>query len=278
MKLSDEQLMAYADGDPSAADATIAEKARAGFSAEERQVLEDYRRTRDVVREAFAEDDREPLPAGLVAMVLGGKEARDKADAADAVPQSNATEKPAENVVALRRPARPQRSWMRVAVALAASIAVAFVVLPVWLLGDRSADTTKLVTGPVSAGSALANILERQPSAVPVALDAPSGGSRQHLMVAATFRDRSARICREVELLDAALAPRMVAVACRGAVGIWLVEGTAVIAQKDQGGSTTFTPAGAPEEDALAALRSMLGAKTTMSPADEKMLLDNGWK
>lgn len=98
-------------------------------------------------------------------------------------------------------------------------------------------------------------------------------------MVAGTFRDRNARICREVELLDAALVPRIAAVACRiPPTGIWNVEGTAVIAQNDQGGGTTFAPAGAPEKDALAALMSMLGAKTALEPAEERALIGNGWK
>jgi hypothetical protein len=280
MKLSDEQLMAYADGDPSAAAPEIEEKARAGLSVEERQAVEDYRRTRDLVREAFAEDDREPLPADLVAMVLGRQETRDTAGAASATSEVSATMSSAADVIPLRVKAKSTRSLIGIAVALAASIALAFVILPEWRFGDQPpGGATEFVAGPVPAGSALASILERQPSGVPVALDAPATGPRRHVMTVATFRDRNRRICREVELLDAALAPQMVAVACRApAGGLWSVEGTAVIAQRKPGGPDTFAPAGASEEDALVALRSMLGAREAMSPTEERALLDKGWK
>jgi hypothetical protein len=98
-------------------------------------------------------------------------------------------------------------------------------------------------------------------------------------MAAATFRDRNARICREVELLDSTLAPRMAAVACRdAATGTWTVEGTAVIAQQGPPEGSKFAPAGAPEKDALAALLSMMGAENTLPPHDERRLLDSGWK
>ena len=280
MRLSDEQLMAYVDGDPSSATGAIAAKARSGFSAEESRALDDYRRTRDLVREAFAAEDRKPLPADLVAMVLGRQEARDTAGKDGRPRESEAADAPMAEVIPLRREAKRPQSVSRIAMALAASVALAFVIVSQWQAGEQRSETAAgLVVGPVSIGSVLATILERQPSGDPVALDSPAAGPRRHLMVVATFRDRNARICREVELLDAALVPRQAAVACRTSPAFnWNVEGTAVIAHNDRGGATTFVPAGAPEKDALAALMSMLGAKATLSPEEERVLIDNSWK
>jgi hypothetical protein len=279
MKLSDEQLMAFADGDPSSEDSAIAEKVRSAFSAEENRALDDYRRTRDRVREAFAEEDREPLPAELIAMVLGQQDAR-STPTVDRAPRGNEPSASTSSVIPLRRDKRPARSLSRIAMALAASIACAFVILSQWPVGNQQSEiATAFVVGPVAAGSALERTLERQVTGDPVALDRSNAGPQEHLMVAGTFRDRNARICREVELLDAALVPRIAAVACRASpAGIWNVEGTAVIARKDQGGATTFAPAGAPEKDALDALMSMLGAKATLSPEVERALIGNGWK
>ena len=163
--------------------------------------------------------------------------------------------------------------------ALAASMVLAFVILSQWHAGtQRSEVAAGFVVGPVTADSILAKTLERQRSGDPVALETSTAGPQRHLMIAATFRDRNARICREVELLDAALVPRIAAVACRASpANTWNVEGIAVIAQNDDGGATTLAPAGAPEKDVLDALMSMLGANSTLSPAEERALIDNGW-
>lgn len=279
MKLSDEQLMAYVDGDPSAGAGVIAEKARSGFSAEESRAMDDFHRTRDLVREAFAEEDREPLPADLVALVLGRQDAGDRAGA-HGVPHGGEQANTPARVIPLLRETKRSKSLSRIAMALAASIGLAFVIVTKWQVGDQGSEIAAgLVVGPVASGSILSTTLEGRYSGDPVALDTPAAGPHRHLVVVGTFRDRNARICREVELLDEALVPRLAAVACRrSSAGIWNIEGTAAIALSDEGGATTFAPASTPEKDVLDALMSMLGASSALSPAEERALIDNAWK
>ncbi len=264
MRLSDEELMAYVDGEPGSANAAIVEKQRTGFSAEEAGLLEEYHRTRDLVRAAFGEDEREPLPTGLVAMILG-HERRDVGVGGS-------------KIVPMRR-AGFIRTFGAGALALAASIALAIGVSS-WRSGVQRSDLAEgFIAGPLPAGSVLTQVLERKPAGHPVDLPIVTGSPYAHLMIAGTFRDRNARICREVELLDPLLAPRMVAVACRAsAKGAWSVEGTAVVSEKSAGSENAIAPAGAPEPDALGALLTMLGAKSILSPDEERQLLDNGWK
>lgn len=266
MRLSDEQLMAYADGEVTADQADVGVRMREGLSVEEQSALEDFRRTRELVRAAFAEEATEPPSAALVALLLEGP------------PSSQGTQ---PKVVPLQAQGRraPQRSVSRLAFAAAASIATLVAAAVLWSLTKGRGDIAgQLVPGPLARESEFARVLETRPSGDPVATDEASSAGRQHLMVAGTFRDRSGRVCRELELLDAELSPRVVAVACRSARGDWGVEGAVAVASGAVGDPTTYAPAGTPEQEALGALMSLLGASRTLEPEEERRLIGSGWK
>lgn len=274
-RLTDEQLMAYADGDPLGAAHEIVDRMRSGLSAEEQRALDDFRRTGELVRRAYLEDAVEPPPPALVAMILGHQP-----DAKGVAAPSGVTgaDQPAD-VIAIKPRSTLPRPAAGLGLAMAASLAALFAAVFLWSMpGARTDIAHDLVPGPVEAGSALANVLETQGSGHPVPAGRSSDG-RDHLMVAGTFRDRNARICREFEVLDVDLVPRLAAVACRsGETGSWRVEGTAAIARQDGGDGTSFAPAGAPEQEALAALMSLLGAAEIMKPEEERRLIESAWR
>jgi len=274
-RLTDEQLMAYVDGDPLGAAPEIAERMRAMLSAEEQSALDDFRRTGELVRRAYLEDAVEPPPPALVALILGHQP---DAKGAVAPPGFTGADTLAD-VIAIKPRSPLPRSAARLGLAMAASLAALFAAVLLWSMpSDRTDIAHDLVPGPVEAGSALANVLETQMSGRQVAAGRSSDGG-DHLMVVGTFRDRNASICREFETLDVDLVPRLAAVACRSQeTGSWRVEGMVAIASRDDGGGTSFAPAGAPEQEALATLMSLLGAAETLKPEEERRLIESAWK
>jgi hypothetical protein len=249
--VTDEMLMAYADGALSGEDAEAVERLLREGDVESREAVEAFRRTATLVRAAFADDANEPIPPALVQTVLG------------------ATAKP--SILPF-----PRRRFDRYAMAIAASLAAVVVVgaLSVLLRPLETPVAARFEVGPVPAGSQLANVLSKVPASTPV--ESEDGTSR--LMVVSTFRDRSDRICREVEAMDASLAPQQVAVACRAAAGDgWLIEGVARVAAASDS-APGYAPAGAPEQDALKGLNAMLGAKAPLSVDEERRLIERGWQ
>lgn len=269
-RLTDEQLMAYVDGEPPGATQEVVERIRAGLSAEEQSALEDFRRTRDLVQRAYADDAAESPPASLVAMILDRP-----ADAEDAA----FAQSPTANVISIKRAWTQPRSVARLGFAMAASLATLFAALFFWSIPSHRNDiASTLAPGPVAAQSELASVLETRRSGDPVAIG-PSSGERDHLMVAGTFRDRNGRICREVEALDGELTPQLAAVACRSAeTGAWSVEGVAAIARLTGSDGASYAPAGAPEQEALEALTALLGAQQIMKPDEERELIGRAWR
>lgn len=274
-RLTDEQLMAYADGDPLAAAPEVANRVQAGLSAEEQSALDDFRRTGELVRLAYLGDAVEPPPPALVAMILGRQH---DARGAAAPPGIAGADLPAD-VIAIKPKFVLPRPVARLGLAMAASLAALFAAVFLWSMPTDRVDIARgLVPGLVEERSEVARVLETRASGEPVPV-APSSSNREHLMVAGTFRDRNARICREFEVLDVDLVPHLAAVACRSQeTGSWRVEGTAAIARQDGGDGTSFAPAGAPEQEALAALMSLLGASDIMKPEEERRLIESAWK
>lgn len=263
MNMTDEDLMAYVDGERGSVTDAIAEKQRTGFTPSEALLIADFHRTRQAVRDAFAIDTSEPLPSGLAETILGYAQIR---------PSRTGSAK------TLRPPGRllSDQSYSVRNSAIAACLALAVGVAGWQLNAPPQEFSSGFASGPVGAGSALASVLETQPAGAPVATSSVSS-PYAYVMVAGTFRDRNSRHCREVELLDATLAPRQAAVACRAPSGNgWSVEASAVVAQAN--GTESITPAGAPEADVLGALMKMLGFETALSPDDERKLLESGWK
>jgi hypothetical protein len=274
-RLTDEQLMAYADGELLGGESEIAERVRAGLSAEEKGALDDFRRTRELVHMAFADDATEAPPTSLVAMIMNYS-----SEATEPEPlQQRRAESPAAGVIPLKRRRTQSPAAIRTGLAMAASLALLFGIVFLWSQPRNDNEiATDLTPGRISVSSELAKVLEARRSGEPVPISHPSN-LQKHLMVAATFRDRNARICREIEVLDADLVPQLAAVACRSSEsGTWRVEGTAAIARNTGGDDASYAPAGASEKDALEALMSLLGAKEALKPDEERALIEKGWK
>lgn len=266
MRLTDEQLMALADGYASD-DREKVEKSVEALSDEERRAFEEFRRTRDLVRAAYAEELDEPLPAGLVAMVKGQ-------------PTAVVREGEGAKVVPLApRTAKPRRRSI-LAFAMAASIVAVAVGLAIWEIpGAQKDDAGMLAVGPVPAASELANVLNSRPSGDPVELARRPDGVTRHLMIAGTYRDGALRVCREIEVLDKDLVPQVAGIACRSPEnGLWSVEGAARIAGKGADIDSKFGPAGSDEQDPLRALNARLGLSAALTPDEERQLIATGWK
>jgi hypothetical protein len=131
----------------------------------------------------------------------------------------------------------------------------------------------------VDSDSTLHRLLERHSTGSTLDIDGAQGGAGRRLGILATFRDRHARPCREIEVLPggADLHARAAAVACRDAAGGWVVEGATRLAGAPPAPGGQFHPSGVPEKDALEGLLAMLGAQRALSPAEEKALIERGW-
>jgi anti-sigma-K factor RskA len=257
-RLTDEMLMAYADG--ALAEAERAEIAAAlENDAEAQAIVAEFRRTADLSRAAFADVLTEPVPDRLVNTVLG-------------------TPTLTTNIVDLARGRKPRSTMWRTALPLAASVLLVIGVATVLLLRPQPAGPL-MVLGPVPSAAPLADVLETKASGVAVTLASRTAEGLDRLMVVATFRDRKARICREIEALDPNMQPQIAGVACRDpANGTWIVEGSARIASTAPAGGRDFTPSGADEKDALDGLLAVLGATRALPADEEQGLLARGWK
>jgi anti-sigma factor RsiW len=257
-RLTDEMLMAYADG-------ALSETERAEIAAalendaEARAIVAEFRRTAELSQAAFADVLTEPVPDKLVNTVLG-------------------TQTPTTNVVDLTRARKPRVTMWRTALPLAASMLLVIGLAAALLLREQPA--TQLITlGPVPSAVPLAEILETKPSGVPVTLARRTPDGLDRVMVVATFRDRKERICREVEALDPNMQARIAGVACRDpASGTWIVEGSARIASTPPPSGGDFVPSGADQKDALDGLLAVLGATRALPTEEEQALLARGWK
>lgn len=260
-RVTDEMLMAYADGELSKQDAELVERLLREGDVESREAVDEFRKTAALVRAAFADDTNDPISETLVETVLATK----------------ATPKPAAVAGSRSRPARRERYAMAMAACLAAAVVVGG--LATILRPLETVTAASLQLGPIDADSRLAHVLAKVPASTLVEIDDDNAGAAAHLMVVSTFYDRYDRICREVELMDSALAPQQVAVACHTPdSSAWSVEGVARIATASDPSSSGYAPAGAPEQDALKSLQIMVGAKEPLSADEERRLIDAGWK
>lgn len=274
-----ETLMAYADGE---LDATEAETVRAYLTtdAAARAEVESLRRTAALAKAAFEPIAHAPVPDRLIDAVL-------QAPTAPPVqaPAPQASKTSPSNVVPLsqarRSGVRSFTSLMPMAAAACLTLLVAGAAAFWWHENVSPTATSQqlIALGPVSQGSALAEVLEAQPSGVMRAADA---ANTTRVGVVATFRDKANRVCREVEVLLGASEHRPVSagVACREATpaGTWIVEGAARVAQAPTASGEGYVPSGAAESDALDGLLRILGAQASLSPEDEQALLQRQWQ
>jgi hypothetical protein len=262
-RLDEETLNAYADG---ALDA----EARAGVEshlktdAAARELLAKLRRANTLAAQAFDAPMHEPVPQALI-------------DTIRRRPDRNAR----RNATVRQQSRRFRSSSVRAyAMPLAAALVLALGIGAGLFLARQPAQTLEQLTlGPVHAEGQLHRVLETHPSGRFVEIDG-AGVHAGRLGVVATFRDRSGRACREVEVLPAGTdqQPLAAGVACRRTQGGWVMEGAARVAQAPSATGQDFEPSGVAEKDVLDGLLGMLGAQAALSPEEEHALIQGGWK
>ena len=256
-RLSDEMLMAYADGAlPDAEAARVA--AAIEHDTEARAIVAEFRRTAERARAAYAEIITEAVPDSIVRAFLSD-------------------ETRTANVVDIMQTRKPRSQIWRALLPLAASVVLLIAAAAMFFPRDPGAQSIAL--GPVPSATPLAVLLETKASGVPVAQAKGAAKGGGHLMVVATFRHRDERICREIEVLDANMQATLAGAACRDpASGTWIVEGTVRIASAPVSHGSTFVPSGTAEKDALDGLLALLGASSAMTADEEQRLIAGAWR
>jgi anti-sigma factor RsiW len=258
---SDEVLMAYADGALDTAEANRV-AVHLETDAEARRLVEQFRRTSELAHQAF--DIATPV-AGLdpiAERIL----AQPLPERPDSVAETPTNVVPIARITQTRFDKFKPSSWP-IAASIALAVGIGIGVLLTRIAGPG--DDAQIALGEAPTNSPLAQALERQASGVAVG----------RILVVTTFQDRLGRACREVEILSQTRpqVPVMAGVACRLADGRWIVEGAARIAEAKASSDPAYLPSGADEKDALASLLAMIGAKTALSPAEEKALIARSW-
>ena len=253
--LSDERLVAYADGELPEADALALEEALLHDppAAERLRALVE---AGEMARRAFAEIVEEPVPERLRTAVM-------EADTS-AAPEDDATHsegaKPADNVVRLpQRPASRRSTWQPVALAASLAVAVAAGIFT-WLPGGQD--------GPDGVGLTpqLADALSQTPSYEPVQL------AEGDLTILGSFRSQDNRLCREYEQLSGNSGER--GLACRAtADSDWQLVASSPIPPADQMQDDTFRPAGTEDSDPVSAAVERLQAGSLLTAEEEERAL-----
>jgi len=243
---TDEQLVAYADGELPAEQAHAIAQAAAADTALARRI-ERFVATRRVLSEAFAAKLAEPVPQRLL----------------------DALAPPGANVVPLRRGVSAT-AWLPVALAASVALAIGLSV-SLWLPRERAAAMSLAALPPDAA--ALAAALEGNASGEPreIARD----GKTYEILPTATLQ-AAAGWCREFESRregDGAPA-RARAVACRSDDGRWELVAAAVVDAAAAAGGGDYAPAGGAGVDLAAAL----GGAVRLTPSQEAALIRDNWR
>lgn len=274
--VTDEVLNAYVDG---ALDAETMREVEAHLArdGEARAYVAALRRIN-----ALAPDAMDALlgdvPQSLIDTI---KAAPDNAPLIE--PMATATATASDNVVPLRPrgPQRPPTSRLQYSL-LAAALALTIVTATGYVLltphtGDGPAQDV-IATGPLPAQSTLSELLEQGEQGIAAAV-ATASGKTQQATVMSTFKDARGRYCRELEVgpdTDPGIVSSA-SMACRESTGVWVVEGSAVVAAAPAGGSN-YVPSGSANDEPLAPLMRSLNLGKAMSREDERAALDSRWK
>jgi hypothetical protein len=268
-ELSDEMLMAYADGalDPvehAAVEAAI------GRHPEYQRKVEKFRATLKPVRRAFEEEPNAGSVQSLIASLQTG----------DGRPESAAADPQPGEVVFLRgrqAPARSRALWQYLPTAIAASLAALAGGGIGWLLHagppavpETSASLVAFSDRGLLAQGALANVLETERSGAAIAARG-AGGQSWRLNVSFTFRSVSREHCRRYEA-NSEVAGRYAGYACRGADGRWVVHAHMKLDSRAPG-PAGFAPAAGSDDGALdAAIRAAMDGDVLQSGQEAELI------
>ena len=247
MAITDETLMAYADGELTPAEMAELERAIAADEALAARAAV-FAGTRTAVKRAFSGEAHMKVPGDLAERV------RQLAQA-DAMSRQAAT--PRENVVDLASRRRPVPLWQLPA---AAAIVLAIGAAGGWLAGRSGA----------AQGGALQVAGLNDPAIAEALSGVPSGESatlgEAEFRAIASFRDGEGQLCREFEH-DGAGGQTVVAVACHSG-GAWDVRFAVAAASADAAGYAPASSLDTPD-----AYLTASEAGSPLSPEDEAAAL-----
>jgi len=255
---TDEQLSAYLDGELDDLEADRIEQ-RAAIDPDLRHRIDRLAAVDQRLRAAFPVTPEEPALARIAARLN---------QPSNVMP-----------FTARRKEQRTAAANRFVPVMMAASLAL--------LIGfgggflSRGLQTTtvapSIAIGPVAQDTVLATLLETSPTGKPVTTGATAEANS--LVIAATFKDRTGRPCREFEAVRGPVPTgtvTAVGVACRDE-GRWVVRGLVALAG-DGSAPSSITPSSNETKDALDALLTALGATRAMTPAEEAQTIERAWR
>ena len=205
MNLTEDLLMAYADGEADAQTQAAIEAAMARDSTI-RERVEAHRRLRATLAGAFGSAMREPTPERLLAATRGESTARSPARPAEIVDLAAVR---ARKAAAAVEPA-PRRAWVRWS-ALAACVAVGVILAR----GLGAVGTTPLIAdahGTLMARGALSQALDQQIAGAAAAPD-------QSVRIGVSFRTTDKLYCRTFQVVR---GDGLAGLACRAPAG-WQV-------------------------------------------------------
>lgn len=259
-KPNDEILMAFADGQLSGPDLVhVKDYLLSDPTAQE--FVAAMARTAELARSACNMPEATHVPPALLSYVLNAPITTDTGNIVKFDVKKSAM-------------SRHTSTWF----ALAASIALVFGIASSGVF-QLEPSHSLVATGPVENTTVLAKLLETHVSGVSLPLST-NGSDRIHVAVNSTFKDKTQRLCREVEVLTGAETknPIAAAIACRTAEGRWLVEGVVQYASSDKSSSnSSYVPSGQESANPLDLILDRLGAQSALSADDEKILIDKSW-
>jgi hypothetical protein len=254
--ITDEMLMAFADGELEGEEAARIESAIEG-SPELLARVEMFLTSRLKAQNAFRTILTEPVPDRLLKTVMG---ADVPAPAAEA--REGAEILPFDRVMSR---AGPKRGWT--GIALAASIAAIFAAGAAGFLVGR---------GNGVPANAMAGLLANEKSIAGLLTEAPDGARRDlagqlSVSVSATYRAADQSLCRAIDVMHPPSTTAAKALACHGEAG-WTIAG-ALPASRSDG---LFRPAGAGVS--IETLLDAAGASEALPAAEVEALIRKGWR
>lgn len=248
-EITDEMLMAYADGELDDHQSDIVEQ-HLSENPEARKKVGDFQRTYRLVSRAYGAPARERPPEALI----------------------NAIRKNAEQSPDQHRTAAIRTKSHRLILPIAASLAL--VVGLLFFLPQQTFEQKDLTVGTIAESSVLAKLLEERVAGVPAAL-----ASGNVAVVTATFRDGRGRPCRELEeRLDRdGQQATIAAIACRDGNATWRIEGVARLSLSNNV-KRDFLSAGTRDQDPLSGVINMLKLRPAMTAQEERDWIAKRWR
>ena len=262
----EELLLAYLDGELEGAELARAEQLIKG-DAEARAFVERHRMLGDQLRQAFQTPMEEEVPERLLQPFAEQTE-----------------ERTSETVVAFpanRRQAAPRR-WTELAMAASIALCVGGVVGLSLDLGPGGLESSRPlhVAGAIDREGRLHQVLEQTASFETVSWS--DGQAHEATAIPLmSFRTEDGQFCREYEMLVSfqGSVSSTIAIACRGADQGWTDEILVVSKQSDdageQGGYEAASGAG---QAALDGFIAEIMQGDTLSEAEERRLIEDGWR